>query len=87
MDERIKKIEELLKQKMVLTKKYKWQLNDNQEMLELAIKLVDLIDEMNQEYYTLSNLAYGFVDLMPSHKLYHSCRDDLKECLKKIKGY
>ena len=43
--------------------------------------------EMNQDYYGLANFADAFVDLMPSHRLYESCRQDLKGCLKKIKGF
>ena len=86
MDERLLEIEKLFKQKMKLTKGMKWQLRDNQELKELSVALLNLIDEMNQDYYVLANLADGFVDLMPCHKLYESCRQDLKRCIKKIKG-
>jgi len=87
MDERLLKIEELFKNKAILNKRtMKWEFRDNQELREFVVEVLGFIDTYYQSYYNLANFADAFVDLMPQHKLYESCRQDLKGCLKRIKG-
>lgn len=86
MNDYIVELNGIMKNKMKLNKKtMRWELRDNQELNELAIDLLAFMNEIHQEYYVLANLTEAFVDLMPCHQLYHSCRDDVKRSLKRLK--
>ena len=63
--------------------------NAHQSAVTIIDQLQARIDELEaemQKYITLFNLANCYVDITPEHKLFDSIKQDVKACLKRIKG-